>query len=218
MAAPRASGRMIRRDVAGSEKLAKLSPQALSLFLLLIPFFDSHGKMNGSPLYIKAEVCPLIPWLTPRAIEKALREIDAATNVKWFQSGGRWWLHSLSWAEHQELRADRLGADTLPSYPSAIVPEKSRSGPGDLRREVEVEGKEKGKGKLKEKAAPAGAAESPRAAAGGNGSTPRLGSESFREVVKEHCATCPKPPAECSSCVFVDSKAAEERRGTEAVG
>lgn len=139
LADPRAPGRMIRKDASNSKRLARLSPRALSLFLMLVPHYSSFGKMNGDPMFLKSEVVPHIPWFTLPVIRKALKEIDQETNVKWFQSGGRWYLHSLSWDEHQDLRTDRLGIDRLPSHPSAKVPEKSRTGPGEVRPEVEGE-------------------------------------------------------------------------------
>jgi hypothetical protein len=137
---------------------------------MLIPHYSSFGKMNGDPLFIKAEVVPLIPWFTLPAIRKALQEIDKETNVKWFQFEGRWWLHSLKWPEHQDLRADRRGRDLLPSYPGEL-PEKSGSSPGVVRHEVEVEeevevkGKEKKKLKLKSADGLSGLSEGPEAAA-----------------------------------------------------
>jgi hypothetical protein len=140
---------MIRRDAANSKKLASLSPNALALFLMMIPHFNPHGKMNGDPMFIKSEVVPLIPWFTLPVIQAALAEIDAKTNVKLFEHGGRWYLHSLSWPEHQKLREDRLGADHLPSYlpTPGVVREESGSTPG----RVPLKGKGKGKGKGKEK-------------------------------------------------------------------
>ena len=134
----KARGRMLRKDAASSKKLAALSPKALALFLMLIPHFDSHGKLNGDVRFVKGEVVPLIPWFTIPVIRKALAEIDAKTNVRWFEAGGRWFLHALSWREHQDLREDRLGADLLPSF-QGLLPEHSRTTPGVLPREVEGE-------------------------------------------------------------------------------
>ncbi len=147
MPAPLSEGRMIRRDAANSMKLASLSPMALALFLMMIPHFNPHGKMNGDPMYIKSVVVPLIPWFTLPVIQEALAEIDTKTNVKWFEHGGRWYLHSLSWLEHQKLREDRLGADHLPSYSSTprLLREESGSAPGIVP--PKGKGKEKGKEK-----------------------------------------------------------------------
>lgn len=127
MASPKASGRMIRKSVSDSEKIASLSPAAAVLFMMLIPHYNSHGKMQGGPGVVKDEVVPLIPYLTYENLPEYLQEISDKTNVKWFRCGNKWWLHSLHFkSEHQDLRADRSGEDTLPSFSD----DKSGSSPG----------------------------------------------------------------------------------------
>lgn len=124
------AGRIIDQNISRSKKIAQLSPKSLALFTLLIPHFNSHGKMNGEPHYIKGQVCPLINWLSIQEIKKCLVEISKKTNVKWYIHEGLYYLQSLNWKEHQPgLR--RLGPDLLPEW--------SRSGPGVLPPEVEVE-------------------------------------------------------------------------------
>ena len=162
---PRSRGRMIRRDASNSKKLAALSPKSLALFLMLIPHFDAHGKMNGDPMFIKSEVVPLVSWMTLPVIRRALADIHACTNVKWFESNGRWWLHSLNWREHQDIRADRLGADSLPSYPSGELRDKSGTTPGEVPLEGEVQGEGEEEVQGEGQAASVGDGEAPRTAA-----------------------------------------------------
>ncbi len=126
---------MIRCDISKSRGFASLSPEAAVLFCLAIPHFNSYGKMNGEPHFIKGEVCPLIPWFTIEKIEYCLKEISDRTNVKYHESGGLKYLQALNWKEHQDLREDRLGADLLPSYP---LQDNSGTAPGELPLEVEV--------------------------------------------------------------------------------
>jgi len=164
---------MIRKDTSNSKGLARLSPRALSLFLMLIPHFSAFGKMNGDPMFIKSEVVPLITWFTLPTIRKALQEIDRETNVKWFEAEGRRYLHSLKWDEHQDLRTDRRGRDLIPSYPGEVR-DKSGSSPGEVPHEVEgeVEGEEEGEVEpevLKPADASAGALKPPLARPPGNG-------------------------------------------------
>lgn len=109
------SKRMIHSDISDSDKIASLSPDALSLFCLLIPHFNAHGKLHGDPNFVKGKVCPKIKWFTIRKITNCLKEISLKTNVKWFEYNGLHYLHSLNWKEHQPgLR--KFGEDDLPSY------------------------------------------------------------------------------------------------------
>jgi len=127
---------MIRKDISRSRRVAKLSPDALALFAMLIPHYNAHGKMDGNPYSIKGTVVPFIDWLDIPTITHCLNEISEKTNVKYFQVDGCWYLHSLNYDEHQSLK--RKGRDYLPSY-SVQVPDQSGSSPGLIRPEVEVE-------------------------------------------------------------------------------
>lgn len=146
MADPKTDGRMIRKDVSGSHKIAALSPEAAVLFFMLIPHYNAHGKMNGGPGYIKDEIVPYIEYFTYENLATYLTEISIKTNVKWFRHEGRWWLHSLKFlSDHQKLDAAKLGQDLLPTY-SGVSPDLVES-EYPHKEEVEVEVKEEEKEK-----------------------------------------------------------------------
>lgn len=130
MASPISKGRMIRQDISKSKKFASLSKDSQILFCLLIPHFNSYGKMNGNAHYIKGEIVPLLQFDVP-LIEKCLREIHKKTNVKWFSKDGIRYIQAINFDNHQELREDRRGKDLLPNY--------SETSPGLIRHEVEGE-------------------------------------------------------------------------------
>lgn len=146
-----AAGRMINQDISLSTRVASLSPEALALFCLMIPHFNSHGKMMANPHVIKGTVCPLIDWLTVERVEASLLEISTKTNVKWWRDErGLYYLHSLNWKDHQSLREDRLGPDHLPDYPGengtipGQLPEYYGTNPAKGKgREEKIEGKVK---------------------------------------------------------------------------
>lgn len=127
---------MIRKNISRSQKLGQLTPEALSLFCLLLPHFNAHGKMEAHPAAIKGIVCPWIDWLDIPQIESCLREISVKTNVKWFECDGGYFLHALSWDDHQDIR--RRGRDYLPSYPGEL-PTSARIDVAQIPPELEVE-------------------------------------------------------------------------------
>ena len=145
--AKKAIGRMINVDISLSAKVAKLTPEALALFCLLIPHYNSHGKMLANPHLVKGLVCPLVDWLPPAKVEACLKEITTKTSVKfWVDKKGLHYLQCLNWKDHQSLREDRLGPDHLPEYSRSspgVNPETPAKGKGS-RREVEVEVEEEG--------------------------------------------------------------------------
>lgn len=140
MSRTKSKGRMLRSDISKSKKIASLSDRSLILFFMMIPHLNSFGKMNGSPHFIKGEVVPLLDQFTVPVIERCLSEISDKTSVKWFNLDGLFYIHSVSWEEHQELREDRRGQDLLPNYSGSI--------PGVLHPEVEVEVEVEVKGKV----------------------------------------------------------------------
>lgn len=113
------ASRLLSDDISRSNKLPLLSPEALNLFFLLIPHLSVHGKSIGDPYFVKGKICPKFKRLTPERIAKYLKEISDITNVKWFEIDGLWYIHSISYADHQPgLRKNRAGKDTLPDYPA----------------------------------------------------------------------------------------------------
>jgi len=139
MATPKSKGRMLNKDLSDSKGFAALSPPAAVLFLMLVPHYSPYGKLNGSPEYIKGEICPRVPYLKTGNIANYLEEITEHTSVKWFEHDGRKWIHSLKFLiEHQNLRNDRVGPDLMPSYPGPLQ-DNSRSSAGEVPPEVEVE-------------------------------------------------------------------------------
>ena len=153
MARPQTDGRMINKDISDSDGYARLRPESAVLFSMLIPHYNSHGKMNGGVAYIKEIVCPKVPYLTLDNIAILLQDITDNTNVKWFEHGGRWWIHSLNFlTDHQKLKASKLGQDKMPSYKtvsnttpelvqtkSGLTPNYSGTSPELVPPEVEVE-------------------------------------------------------------------------------
>ena len=143
MASPKTEGRMIKKTISNSKRFSELTPNAAVLFCMLIPHFNSYGKMNGGPGYIKDEICPRIAYLDYESISRCLEEIDEKTNVKWFTHDARRYLHSINFlSNHQNLDVNRMGKDSLPNY-SGVSQElvsdegKVKSKSKDKVREVE---------------------------------------------------------------------------------
>ena len=117
MADPTVPGRMIRRSIATHRGVAKLTPEATAIFCMVIPHLSGHGKMLAEPEIIKQVCLPFARWATVAVVEKSLREISRHTNLKYFKGpDGRRYLHALSWAKHQILKTDKLGANYLPDF------------------------------------------------------------------------------------------------------
>jgi hypothetical protein len=145
MSKTRSIGRMIRRDLAEDESMARLSDGAARLYFYLLPHLDSHGKFSGGPGTIQETIVPLLGWSRKRILSY-LVEINSHTSVRVWTQNGRFFVHDERFFEKQEIREDRRGRDTLPPYPGPDRMKTSGSKnslpeyvPDLLPHEVEVE-------------------------------------------------------------------------------
>ena len=157
----RSQGRMIRIDIAEDEGLSKMSDGAARLYFHITPFLSAYGKFSGGPHTIRENVVPRLPW-TAKRINGYLVEINNHTSMRVWKQDGRFYIHDVTFFQKQDIREDRRGRDTLPSYPGPSVMKTSTSTKSlpevlpDLlldqlshEVEVELEVKEKKKEKLK---------------------------------------------------------------------
>jgi hypothetical protein len=161
---------MIRRDLADNEGMARLSDGAARLFFYLYPHLDSYGKFAGGVGTIQETVVPRLGW-KPKKIRGYLVEINRHTSMKIWIQNGRVYVHDVCFFDEQDIREDRRGRDSLPSYPGAdrmktgtspfLVPEYV---PDLLPHEVEVEveGEEDVDGERAAASGPLGGQSAPR--------------------------------------------------------
>ena len=156
MANPKTDGRMIRVSISDSKDFAALSPEAAVLFCMIIPHLNSHGKLQGGPAFVKEIVCPKISYLDANNIPTLMAEISQKTDIKWFTHDSRHWIHALRFTDHQKLKTEKLGTDSLPDYVDNLSSELVQSN-SELKKsspelvpheeEVEEEVEEEAKGK-----------------------------------------------------------------------
>ena len=121
-------GRMLCRDISGADGFAELSPKAAVLFLMILAWLDSHGKLNGHPATIRGLVCPKIRYLrSEKVVARLLAEIHAKTGMKWFSVDGQHYIHAVNFDRYQKL--ERRGEDLLPSFSDEGVDHKSTTCP-----------------------------------------------------------------------------------------
>ena len=109
--------RKLPKSIIEGDDFSFLSQPARELRLVIIPYMNSHGKMMGNPYTLKGMLFPKIDWWTPAKIERYMREISEKTPVKWFSDHmGVKYVHDLSFQDHQNVRKDKKGKDTFPSF------------------------------------------------------------------------------------------------------
>ena len=127
-----AEGRMLKRSIATSEQLERVSFEADYLFTRCIPFLDVEGRMPGAPGRVRALVCPLRPEMTPDVVARCLTELRDAGLVEWYDSAAGQVLAFPGFHRHNMVRRDREGASKLPGPPTAPSALPDRATPGGL--------------------------------------------------------------------------------------
>lgn len=97
---------MISKSISTSTKLTEVSLFAKLLFTWLIPHCDDAGHMDANPKIIKGIVVPLCDE-TWEDVDKALKELEKATLIEFYESDGRPYLEIIKWDEHQTFKNDR---------------------------------------------------------------------------------------------------------------
>lgn len=98
--------RIIRDACRTSPSLASLSDLAERTFWRLIVSFDDFGRYHGSSLALLAAAYPVPPpGLTAKRFDAALAELERADLIRFYESGGRQYVHSPTWSKYQRLRA-----------------------------------------------------------------------------------------------------------------
>lgn len=126
------AGRFISKSIAVNKQLRRVSLEADFLFQRCIPHLDREGRMEGEPEIVRAIACPLRAEMTTEKVEHALRELDAAELVVWYNVDGETCLEFPGFKTHQPgMKPEREAASRIPTPPK--TPRKSGSTPAKVR-------------------------------------------------------------------------------------
>lgn len=128
-----AEGRMLKKRISKSKKLARLlDDSARLLYLMLLPHTDIEGKLEADPLLIKGEALPLMVDWMPDKIQVCLEKLDAAGLIHLYHANDEQFLQIVKFGDHQVLRTDREGKSRIPD------PSHSSSTPGVIQSKVKL--------------------------------------------------------------------------------
>lgn len=140
-----AQGRMLVRRISKNDEIADLvkrvdddmGPQhgayAALLYTWCIPHLDVEGRMHGDPRLVRADVFPLLEWISAGDVTEYLRHLAAAGLVVWYRVGNRQFLSFPGFdASQVGLRKDREQPSIIPapSNDTGVTPEPCRSDAG----------------------------------------------------------------------------------------
>lgn len=123
-----ADGRMLKKTISNSKKLALVSDRAKVIWFMMLPHTDIEGRLNACPEIVKGQYLTLLGYPV-LAIQKALVELHEAGLIILYKVGGDQYAEFTRFKDFQSLRPDREGESRIPSSDSGttpgVVPENS---------------------------------------------------------------------------------------------
>lgn len=150
-----ARGRMINKTLVKSRKFHSIKKDFHRLvYLLLLPFADRDGRLEGSPRLVYINIFPLRADLLEEDVTEALSDLARTGLIFWYRVEEEYFIEIVDFAKHQQgMHYNREGDSGYPPPPKDFnqqVPIKSGFAQELLLdesgldpREVKVEVKEK---------------------------------------------------------------------------
>ncbi len=141
-----AKGRMLNKTISIDKELAKLSKEAILLYIWCIPHLDIKGRIFAEPEQLKGTVIPYLTWFKKPMIIKAIKEIKKSGLVIYYGDTFKY-MEFRGFSKNQTIYPDREAKSMIPDPSQDEIIQRSCNTHG----EVEVEVKEKLKIKKKER-------------------------------------------------------------------
>ena len=131
-----AEGRMLKRNISESRRLAELkTDSARLLWTWIIPFLDSEGRFYASPEMIKGKIVPRLPGFTLKNIPTYINDMARVGLIILYSSDGEKLLQFRKFDTFQKIKKDREAAPLPAPTDQDLV--RSKSGVG--QDEIEIE-------------------------------------------------------------------------------
>ena len=116
-----ANGRMIKKAIANSKKLAMCSDRAKVLYFMMLPHTDVVGRLKTCPKIVKGQYLTMLNY-SEKAIQKCLNELHEVGLVVLYSNNGDQYAEYTRFMDFQSLNPDREAKSTIP----APTPDNSR--------------------------------------------------------------------------------------------
>lgn len=109
-----AQGRMLRKEIANSEKLGSLrSDKARVLYFMMLPHLDIGGRLIAHPRIIKGQITTMLGY-SEKAIQDCLEQLHAAGLIVLYQIKSNQYLQYARFEDFQTLNPSREAQSTIP--------------------------------------------------------------------------------------------------------
>jgi len=123
-----ADGRMLKKKISQSRKLAQLPSDSDRLFYTwLIPHLDVEGRILADPDVLKGQIVPRLKKWTTQKVDKILKVLADNELIILYQANGDQYLELCKFHDEQSLRRDREKKSDIPDPNEGKIYTKSNS-------------------------------------------------------------------------------------------
>lgn len=119
-----ADGRMLKKTISNSKKLALVSDRSKVVWFMLLPHTDIEGRVHACPDIVKGQYLTLLGYPT-KAIQKSLVELHEAGLIVLYAVGGDQYAEFTRFKDFQFLQPNRERKSTIPAPSCGSPPESS---------------------------------------------------------------------------------------------
>jgi len=129
-----ADGRMLKKEIADSEKIGLCSDKARVLYFMMLPHLDVKGRLSANPKIIKGQYTTMLNYST-KTIQRCLEELhnvrgkEANTEglIVLYEADGKQYLQYTRFEDFQSLNPDREAKTKIPAPTPANSRELQRT-------------------------------------------------------------------------------------------
>lgn len=124
-----AEGRMLKKRIAKSKKIAALkTDSARFLYLAIYPHVDIEGRIEADIEIIRGDCIPRLRW-TNKKIDNCLEDLDRIGLIVLYEIEGHKYLEITRFSDFQTLRKDREAESEIPPPPAELQRNSSGTPP-----------------------------------------------------------------------------------------
>lgn len=117
-----AEGRMVKKEIAKSRKIAALkNEKARSLYFMIYPHVDVEGRHSADPYDIKAECVPLFNW-NISSISRALEDLHEGGLIVLYKVDNKAYLEIVRFKDFQRIDINKEAVSKIPAPEHASTP------------------------------------------------------------------------------------------------
>ena len=109
-----AEGRMLKKEIANSKKLAAVSERASFVWFMMLPHTDIKGRVKACPQIVKGQYLTMTRY-AETAVQKALEELHAIGLIILYRNNGNQYAEYTRFGDFQKLYANKEAESRIPA-------------------------------------------------------------------------------------------------------